>query len=365
MSIRTTSNAAADALDLQISTMRNSLKADRLDMSFGEIIATYERGELIIDPEFQRLFRWKIDQRTRFLESILLGIPIPPVFVAEDQRGRWELVDGLQRISTILSFFGELRTAESKRANGWVLQKGDLIPALEGFNFNTLPSKYLLNIKRAVCRVEIIKWDSKWDMRYELFSRLNTGGSPLTEQEIRNSIFRSGLKRLYAFVDEIKHSGGFKALVDVSERRREKLFDDELIIRFLALAQRWQEIDGTIAEYTTKYMRDMLKNKEDLDPKTECLFRQVLHLLGPLGSGIFRARSTFSASLYDAIMIATAENVDYFNRHPDVLSRAIDALRKDKTFRELRGGASSKTRTRVRISHAVELFHRLIATEKK
>lgn len=352
-------------LDEQISNMRNSLKADRLDMSFGEVIATYERGELIINPEFQRLFRWTINQRTRFLESILLGIPIPPIFVAEDQRGRWELVDGLQRISTILSFFGELKTSESQQANGWILQKGDLIPALDGFNSKTLPNKYLLNIKRAVCRVEIIKWDSLWDMRYELFSRLNTGGAPLTEQEIRNSIFRSGLKRLYAFVDEIKHSVGFQSLVAVSERRKKKLFDDELIIRFLALAHRWQAIDGTIAEYTTKYMRDMLKNKEDLDARTEILFRRVLALLGPCGSEIFRVKNTFSPGLYDAIMIATAENVEYFTRHPEGLGRAIDMLRKDCTFRELRGGASSKTRTRVRISQAVQIFHKAIAAEKR
>ena len=347
-------------LESQISKMRNSLKADRLDMSFGEILATYQRGELIIDPEFQRLFRWDNAQKTRFIESILLGIPIPPIFVAEDKKGRWELVDGLQRISTVLSFFSELRGNNSRKSNGWVLGRASLVPELEGFSCNTLPSKYILNIKRAVCRVEIIKWDSEWDMRYELFGRLNTGGSPLTEQEVRNSIFRSGLKRLYAFVDEMKNSQVFKELIDVSERKREKLFDDELIIRFLSLDKNWRNVDATIANHTTEYMRSMLKRREDLGREAEVRYRKVLDLLRPLGAGIFRVRSTFSASLYDAITLAVSENIGYFSAHPADLGVAVNALRSDAEFRDLRGGASSKTRTRVRVQRAVDVFENII-----
>ncbi|MFN6036372.1 MAG: DUF262 domain-containing protein, partial [Dolichospermum sp.] len=72
----------------------------------------YEDKEIVIKPAFQRYFRWDEEQRTRFIESILLGIPIPPIFVAEDGDGVWELVDGLQRISTVLSFFGVLKSED-------------------------------------------------------------------------------------------------------------------------------------------------------------------------------------------------------------------------------------------------------------
>ena len=343
-------------LHAQISQMRNSLKADRLDMSFGEIMATYERGELIISPEFQRLFRWNIEQRTRFLESIILGIPIPPIFVAEDKKGRWELVDGLQRISTILSFFGNLNGPGARRENGWMLHEATLVPALKGFTSGTLPNNYILNIKRAVCRVEIIKWDSQWDMRYELFSRLNTGGSPLTEQEVRNSIFRGGLKRLYAFVDEIKHSDLFVKLVNLSENRKSKLYDDELIIRFLSLVNNWEKVDASISNHATAYMQSMLKRREDISKDDEEKFRDVLMLLSPLGGEIFKVRSTFSASLYDAITVATAAYMDRFKANPRKLVEAVKKLKADPEFREMRGGASSKTRTRVRIGHAVAVF---------
>ena len=350
-----------DELETQVSRMRNSLKADRLDMSFGEIIATYERGELIISPSFQRLFRWDVDQRTRFLESIILGIPIPPIFVAEDKNGRWELVDGLQRISTILSFFGKLEGFSARKENGWMMNRAALVPALKGFTLETFPSKYMLNIKRAVCRVEIIKWDSQWDMRYELFSRLNTGGSPLTEQEVRNSVFRGGLKRLYAFVDEIKHSETFVNLIALSERRKIRLYDDELIIRFLALVNNWRNVDALISDYATEYMRELLKKREDIHKEDEDRFKEVLMLLAPLGSEIFKVRSTFSASLYDAIMVATAEFIDDFRRSPEELRIAVKTLRMDSTFREMRGGASSKTRTRVRIGRAVDIFRKTIS----
>ncbi|MDM8552892.1 DUF262 domain-containing protein [Desulfobacterales bacterium HSG2] len=176
------------SLGHEIEEMRNSLSTDRLDMSFGEIISMYEKNEIIIDPDFQRLFRWSEHQQSRFVESILLGIPIPPIFVAEDEKGRWELIDGLQRLSTVFSFFGVLKTLPQK--NNWTLQKGDLIRTLEKYSCKDLPLKFQLNIKRSTCRIEIIRWNSRYDMRFELFNRLNTGGSPLTSQEIRNCIYR-------------------------------------------------------------------------------------------------------------------------------------------------------------------------------
>jgi|GEM_PF-1764207 uncharacterized protein with ParB-like and HNH nuclease domain len=70
-------------LDEEINKARNSLKTEKMDMSFGELISLYENQELIIDPEFQRLFRWDEDRKTKFIESLLLGIPTPAIFVAE------------------------------------------------------------------------------------------------------------------------------------------------------------------------------------------------------------------------------------------------------------------------------------------
>ena len=101
-------------LEDAVSKERKRLSSDRLDISFGELINLYKNNELIIRPEYQRLFRWSESQKTALIESILLSIPIPPIFVAEDKNGVWELVDGLQRVSTFISFFGELKEDEWK-----------------------------------------------------------------------------------------------------------------------------------------------------------------------------------------------------------------------------------------------------------
>jgi len=102
-------------LEKEVSDERKRLSSDRLDISFGELINLYKNNELIIRPEYQRLFRWSEAQKTALIESILLSIPIPPIFVAEDKNGVWELVDGLQRVSTFISFFGELK------GSGWTI----------------------------------------------------------------------------------------------------------------------------------------------------------------------------------------------------------------------------------------------------
>ncbi len=162
-----------EALEKEISGERDKLSTDRMDISFGELINLYKNKELIIRPEYQRLFRWKPQQKTALIESILLSIPIPPIFVAEDKDGVWELVDGLQRVATLISFFGELDADVSKLpyqiaeddeedieisiGNKWSLESGGLIKNLEGFNIDTLPGKYKINLKRAVCRVEILR----------------------------------------------------------------------------------------------------------------------------------------------------------------------------------------------------------------
>src|SRR6516165_10483468 len=90
----------------EIENAKRSVSTDAYQMSFGEVVNLYQDNDLIINPEFQRLFRWSNAQKSRLIESIFLGIPIPPIFVYELPEGKWELVDGLQRISTVLGASG-------------------------------------------------------------------------------------------------------------------------------------------------------------------------------------------------------------------------------------------------------------------
>src|SRR5690625_6602744 len=94
-------------LQEQIEKARQTIRSDSYSMSLGELVNLYRDGEIIIAPEFQRLFRWSVFQKSRLIESILLGIPLPAISVMQDMDGQWEIIDGLQRVSTILEFMGE------------------------------------------------------------------------------------------------------------------------------------------------------------------------------------------------------------------------------------------------------------------
>lgn len=344
-------------LDSAIETKRNQLSTEKLDMSFGEIISMYQRGEIIINPEYQRLFRWTEFQKTRFLESLLLGIPVPPIFVAEDQNGKWELVDGLQRISTVLSFFDSLKD-DKKNKNKWTLTSGELISELNGYNIDTIPIKHQLRIKRSYCRIEITKWNEAVDMRYELFNRLNTGGAHLTDQEIRNCIFRGIDQKLNTIISDLGNNVSFLDLISISDDKKEQLYNEELVLRFFTIYDEWDKIDSNFSIFLTDYMKRKVKEQKDFS-EIAVIFVNTVNLLLPLGKKIFRfSNNQFSTSLYDAIFVGIAKNIDkYLIDNGTLLADAkINELIQLPEFKKYIGADSSsksriKKRTEIAINH--------------
>lgn len=346
-------------LEKRLKDLRNNLTTDRLDMSYGEIINMYENEELIINPEFQRLFRWKEYQKTRFIESILLGIPTPPIFVAEDKEGKWELVDGLQRLSTVLSFFGLLKYGEK---NNWKLEKGDLVEELEGYDKDTLPLIFQRNIKRAYCRVEIIKWDSQLDMRYELFNRLNTGGSTLTEQEIRNCIFRGNTTEFNDYLNRLACNSSFIDITNVSQTKKDELYLEELILRFTALYNNWQGMDDNLSKFLTSYMKRVTSGDLTLDYiGMEDIFNNTVELIANSDNAkdvFLSSNHQFSSSYFDGVMVGIAKNLDYYKANPQEIVNKIELLKSDQTFSSNMGSNSGgKTRVMKRIETALNIFN--------
>lgn len=360
-----TGEMGADSLILEeVTETKNSLSVVRLDMSFGEIMSMYESDEIIIDPEFQRLFRWSNLQQTRFIESLILGIPIPSIYVAETKDGKWELVDGLQRISTVLSFFGVLRTIPDK--NKWTLLRGELVPSLENYTSDTLPLKIQLNIKRAVCRIEIVNWNSKMDMRYELFNRLNTGGSILTDQEIRNCIFRGTSNEFNRFLDRMAVKDDFIELIRPTDRQLEQKYLEELVLRFASLVNNnwekpdnWKNTGDKLSTYMTQFMKSVTEDENfDIDDLAN-LFERTLNILSPLGSSIFRSSNNiFSSSYYDGITVGIASDIDHYEKaDQSEISKKIKQLISNDKFKA-NVGAASGTKSRVinRIKVSLEIF---------
>jgi hypothetical protein len=376
-------------LETAVLDERKRLSSDRLDISFGELINLYKNGELIIRPQYQRLFRWSEAQKTALIESILLSIPIPPIFVAEDKDGVWELVDGLQRVSTFISFFGDLKsngqqidcqvqsnslitneeedieeyddevTDVTETKNKWILQEGGLVKALQGFNVDTLPGNLKINLKRAVCRVEILRGESSTSMKYELFKRLNSGGSKLTPQEIRNAIYRGVDPRLNELLLKITNNELFRRLTALSTGRLDELYDQELVLRFFAFYNNADNIDDNMERYLNSFMEETVKNPDFDYEGYEALLMRVLELVGSANDEkIFRNhRGFFVPAYFEGILIGVAQNIDKYTDNIDLLKTKITELKSDVEFRRFSGSASnSRSRIRNRLQRINQIF---------
>lgn len=346
----------------KIAELRNTLRSDRLDMSFGEIMNIYEDGDLIVSPEYQRAFRWNDQQRSDFIESILLGIPIPPIFVAEDEKGKWELVDGLQRISTILSFFGILKGLSKEKTEEYKkLTSGELTQdVLNNITIDSLPLKMKITIKRAVCRVEILRWDSDFSMKYHLFKRLNTSASPLSVQEVRNCIFLGDFNNL---LKELAQNETFKKLIPINSKLENEMYLEELILRFFAFKYDYKalKIKNSMIDFLDNFMEDIYSNKISLDlVKEKSDFMKVIDFLSKddFDTKIFKGKNhQFSENLYDSIMFVADKFYDKYSNNPIIFKEKIDILKDDEDYQDYSGYKTYlSSRMRKKIDRAFEIF---------
>lgn len=361
-----------ERLNQEIKNARNNLKTEKMDMSFGELISMYENNELIISPEFQRLFRWNSEQKTKFIESLLLGIPIPAIFVAEvPETGQWEVVDGLQRLSTVFSFFGILKENKEKQElqeskNNWYLEKGKFITSFEGKNHQDLPAKYIINIRRSACRVEVIKWDSDVDMRYEIFHRLNSLGAPLSDQELRNCIFRPQSNQFNNLLKKLSNIQEFRDLVSPTQKQIDELYLQELVLRYFSLLDAIDDVENkineTISSYMTSYMKQVSNNLSFNWEEKEQQFINLITLLSQLDKQVFRGgkdgRGPFSTTLYDVIMVGISFYFDYYSQiSVDKLKNKLSQITQEEGFKKCSSSnASSRTRTAQRLLFTKEFF---------
>lgn len=333
----------------EIGEMQKEIKNARLDMSLGELASMYTEGDLIIRPEFQRLFRWDEYQKTRLLETILVGLPMPSIFVVEDKEGRWELIDGLQRLSTVFSFLGKLKNqdqGETKDHNNWKMGEGDILKQIKGWAYEDLPPRAKNLIRRYICRVEIIYYGSDFDVRYEIFERLNTGGSPLSDQEIRNAIYRTESEDFNKFLTRNgKDNNEFLDLIRISNNQKDRLYADELVLRFCALYKS-DKITKNLKDYLNFYMKEMVRKTKDNEKEIgelEVIFKRTVNLLNKLDEEnlFWRKRGGFSASLYDGIMIGLARNIERYGNDNELLKDKIKELKSNNKFREEFSGSQS------------------------
>lgn len=234
-------------LEQEIASAQRLVRTDAYQMSIGEIVTMYDDAELVINPDFQRLFRWEIGQKSKLIESILLGIPLPPIFVFEREDGAWELIDGLQRLSTILEFMGKLRTPDGGLEGPSILEETKYLPSLRNCVWEAsdrvvstpiieqrpLGKSFQLAIRRARLGVEILKRPSDDKTKFDLFQRLNAGGTQANPQELRNCIMIMINPAYFRAVKDAAETEPIIRVIGVSEDQVERQRHLELAVRVL------------------------------------------------------------------------------------------------------------------------------------
>lgn len=338
-------------LQQEIDKTRAEIRTDGYPISIGEWISIYEKGEIDIHPEFQRFFRWSLRQKSRLIESLLLGIPVPQIFVAQRADGIWDVVDGLQRLSTIFQFVGILLDEQKNTLPALTLEATPYLPSLEGRRWEdndhpdqSLSSAQRLLIKRAKISVSIVLKESDDMAKFELFQRLNTGGSMLSDQEVRNSILVMMNRDFYRWLRTLSEDQNFTTCVALSDRAVEEQYDMELALRYIVFRTMSPALFanlGDLGEFLTEKAKTLAQDKTFNFKTEEAAFRETFGLLASiLGDDAFRRYDKkrdrfvggFSVSAFEALAIGIGYNPKKAKADPVIIENGVKKMWSDAEF---------------------------------
>ncbi|QXV67070.1 DUF262 domain-containing protein [Mucilaginibacter sp. 21P] len=359
----------------EVDKKRSEFRTDNYSMSIGELLNLYEKGEIVINPDFQRYFRWTDLQKTKLIESIILGIPVPPIFVFQRDDGIWEVVDGLQRISTLIQFMGgQLPVIPEVPAKGKLVLKGTkYLPSLENSVWEVknadekeLPPSLKLFIKRAKLNFSIILSGSGKDAKFEVFQRLNTGGSYASDQEVRNSVMIMINKPKFEWFKALSQNEAFVETTSLSDRLTDEQYPMELVLRHIALLHFDYSPKKELSDFFDDITELILSEPGYPLEKFSEQFVGTFDLLNKLeGDNVFKRfdgnvfKGKFLESAYEAVSVGVAFNLSSYKLPDDIdfLRAKIKNLHTEEHFRKYTGsGSNAKTRIPNILPFAKEYF---------
>lgn len=305
-----------DVLIKQIESKKKDIFTDYYPMSIGELVHLYRDGHIDISPYFQRFFRWTEEQKVDLIESIFLGIPLPSLFISQREDSVWELVDGLQRVSTILSFMNELKDEDGNKKTPLILYVTKKLPALRDVSWNgseettELDSSLKIAFKRSKLDIKILKIENDEDNKFELFKRLNIGNNELSTQEVRNCLLIMLDPDAYKRLAKVSEDDLFKKSIAIGDCLYDQLYNMELIIRLLFLAN--SELEDIkkitdISSYLTNNISRLTHAAFDWDSE-EKLLKNTFKLIGDvLGENAFNKYDRNSDSFKGGFQITYFE----------------------------------------------------------
>ena len=311
----------------------------------------YKDGDIVI-PKFQREFVWTIPQASKLVESFIMGLPVPPLYLYEEAGdNKLLVVDGVQRMLTISAFIDGHTPIKSRefRLQGMHKHSG-----LYKKTFTDLAPKIQTQFKNSVLRCMIIRQLNPEDggtSMYQVFSRLNTGGTALNPQEIRNCVYAGPL------IDTIKELNGYEewrkiyGSPDHDKRKR----DEQLILRYMALFHDGGSYKKPMSGFLNGFMKKHGKDGEKFLKSEKKRFYQTCNMITEcMGKDSLRYKLGFHAALFDSVFVAFAKNLHIPRQD---MTEKMSTLKNDREFQEaIEERTSDEERVKRRLTRAESIL---------
>ncbi|BCJ87685.1 DUF262 domain-containing protein [Effusibacillus dendaii] len=335
----------------QLNEQKLKVDFDSYDFSVKEIINMVSEDIINIAPEYQRQFRWDEKRQSVLVESIFLGIPIPNLFMATNADGTWEVIDGVQRISTIVHFAGDEKALAKVGLNAPLTITGlEKLSTLNGLTFHELPNSIKLNFILKPLKITTLSDKSDLNVRFDLFERLNTGGIRLSDQEIRSCIFRGPFND---FLKEMAQKEEFNKVVKLPKEKENDGTPEELVLRFFAYLHNYQNFEHSVVGFLNDFMKNA-SIKFDYEYNRNLFMAVFSELAVALPNGITRRLKTTPFNLFEAVSVGAALA---YKKNGKIVTDGIEEWIQSSELKTLTSGATnSNPKVRRRIEYCLSKF---------
>lgn len=333
-----------------------------------DLIADYHNKELDPRPPFQRGYVWDRTKASRLIESVLLNVPLPLVYTAEDENGMEVVIDGQQRLLTLFSFVDGNFPRDNKPFR---LSKLKIMKELNGKTFEQIDDIHKRKIQRYNIQVIKINAESDPNVRFEIFERLNTGSVSLNPQELRNCIYRGKFNDL---LRELSGYENFRKAIK-TESALDRMKDAELVLRFLAFHEKsYLNYPGGVKSFLNEFMNDFRDLSNEKAKKFSETFKKAADLSFTIfGDNAFRRFSpgnnldkngrwekTINRALFDIIMwgFSQYEKSEVVGKSDPIRNSLVALIINDEDFRE---AITASTGDRNRAKYRFESWNRCLA----
>lgn len=340
-------------LEEQLNVERRKVDVGEVSFSVREIVRMYEEGDLTIAPAYQRKYRWSEEIASKFIESLFLGLPIPPVFVATNDDFEWEVVDGLQRISTLIFYISS--SPESLNAIGknrsLKLSGLNKLTQLNEVSYTDLPTNLQRYLNRQPIQLRSLTDKSDKEVRFDLFERLNSGAIALTPQEVRSSVYKG---RFIDFLETLTENGDLKSLLKLQTANQSDGTSAEQVLKFFAYKNYRDKFRGAVSTFLNSYTAQA-EVGFDYENERRVFEESMSKLTNLLDGGNFLRKNTRITPLvqFEACAVAIGTLVE---RGEDVIPPSGDWLNDEELVASSTGGTNTRAMLKRRIDRAVQIF---------